>query len=113
MSGSPLKAAILVVSDTATHDPQTDRVGPALTAVFTEGNGRSEAWAAPLVKIVPDDVLEIQRAIHQWADGEDLFNLIVTSGGTGFAVRDITPEVRLIVYSDEMLCAFFICSPAS
>jgi gephyrin len=66
-----------------------------LTAVFAEGGGRSGAWSAPLVKVVPDDVLEIQRAIHQWADGEEFFNLIVTSGGTGFAVKDNTPEVRL------------------
>jgi gephyrin len=109
MSGSPLKAAILVVSDTAARDPQTDKGGPALTAVFTESNGRSETWAAPVVKIVPDDVLEIQSAIHEWADREDFFNLIVTSGGTGFALKDNTPEVRLTFFIDEMLYDFVVC----
>ena len=45
---------------------------------------------------VPDDVLEIQRSIQAWSDDADSkVNLIVTSGGTGFAVKDRTPEVSL------------------
>lgn len=93
MSGSKLRAAILIVSDTASRDAATDKAGPALTAVFA-AEGRSNTWEAPVVKIVPDDVLEIQRAICQWADGEEYFNLVITSGGTGFAIKDNTPEVR-------------------
>jgi gephyrin len=38
-------------------------------------------------------VLEIQRAVTGWTDGEDFANLVVTTGGTGFAVKDVTPEV--------------------
>jgi gephyrin len=91
---SKLQAAILIISDTASKDPSTDLSAAALTAVFSElGNDK---WTAePLVKIVPDDVLAIQRAVLAWTDnaaGEKVVNLIVTTGGTGFAVRDITPE---------------------
>jgi gephyrin len=92
MSGSNLKAAVLVISDTASSDPSSDKAGPALTAVFTEERSNN-AWETPVVKIVPDNVLDIQRAICQWTDGEDYFNLVVTSGGTGFAIKDNTPEV--------------------
>ena len=48
------------------------------------------------MQIIPDDVLEIQRAITRWTDqGDERINLVVTSGGTGFAVKDLTPEVGL------------------
>ncbi|PYH43938.1 bifunctional molybdopterin adenylyltransferase MobB/molybdopterin molybdotransferase MoeA family protein [Aspergillus saccharolyticus JOP 1030-1] len=85
-----LKAAILVVSDTASKDPSTDKVGDALTNVFSTAG--SNTWDQPIIKIVPDDVLEIQRAICGWTDGPDWVNFICVSGGTGFASKDITPE---------------------
>jgi gephyrin len=89
---SSLRPAVLVISDTASQDPQTDKAGPALTEAFSQ---RSSTWAAPIVRIVPDDPEQIQSTIKEWADnGSDFYNLIVTSGGTGFAVRDVTPEVR-------------------
>ncbi|RAL14989.1 bifunctional molybdopterin adenylyltransferase MobB/molybdopterin molybdotransferase MoeA family protein [Aspergillus homomorphus CBS 101889] len=85
-----LKAAILVVSDTASQDPSTDKVGGALTNVFsTDG---LNTWDQPVIKIVPDSVLDIQRAICDWTDGPNWVNLICVSGGTGFASKDITPE---------------------
>ncbi|KAM5441515.1 hypothetical protein MferCBS31731_003586 [Microsporum ferrugineum] len=84
-----LKAAILVVSDTASQDPSTDGVGDVLTDTFSQQGDR---WDKPTVAIVPDSVVDIQRHISRWADGEHPFNLIVTSGGTGFAVKDNTPE---------------------
>ncbi|KAG2416808.1 hypothetical protein HFD88_008024 [Aspergillus terreus] len=90
MADNTLKAAILVVSDTASQDPSTDRVSETLTTVFsTEGPG---TWQQPVTKIVPDNVLDIQRAICDWTDGPNWVNLIIVSGGTGFAVKDNTPE---------------------
>ncbi|KZF19374.1 hypothetical protein L228DRAFT_234059 [Xylona heveae TC161] len=89
MASSMLKAAILIVSDTAANDPATDACGNTLKDVFnSEG---SQQWDVVETRIVPDDVLEIQRAVTQWADKETA-NLIVTSGGTGFAIKDKTPE---------------------
>ncbi|RAH79490.1 hypothetical protein BO86DRAFT_411618 [Aspergillus japonicus CBS 114.51] len=85
-----LKAAILVVSDTASQDPSTDKVGDALTNVFSTAG--PSTWGQPGIKIVPDNVLDIQRAICDWTDGPNWVNLICVSGGTGFATKDITPE---------------------
>ncbi|KAL4998853.1 hypothetical protein BDV10DRAFT_64924 [Aspergillus recurvatus] len=88
MAEQRLKAAILVVSDTASQDPSSDRVIGTLTDVFpAEG-----PWEKPITKIVPDDVVQIQRAVCEWADGPSSVNLILISGGTGFAVKDNTPE---------------------
>ncbi|KAH2489937.1 hypothetical protein KXV28_005616 [Aspergillus fumigatus] len=90
MADGKLRAAILVVSDTASQDPSTDKVGDTLTASFTaEG---SNSWDPPVIRIVPDNVLDIQRTICNWTDGPNWFNLVLISGGTGFAVKDNTPE---------------------
>ncbi|OJJ97060.1 hypothetical protein ASPACDRAFT_33349 [Aspergillus aculeatus ATCC 16872] len=85
-----LKAAILVVSDTASQEPSTDKVGDALTHVLSTAGPNT--WDQPVIKIVPDSVLDIQRAICDWTDGPNWVNLICVSGGTGFATKDITPE---------------------
>lgn len=91
MTQSRLRAAILVVSDTASRDPSTDKAGSVLAETFAS---EGDKWEPPVVKIVPDEKVHIQRQICQWADAEDEFmNVIVTTGGTGFAVRDETPEV--------------------
>lgn len=90
MPSTPLRATILVVSDTAFHDPSTDRSGAILSDTFAaEGN---EQWVVPHTEIVPDDVLQIQSAVLRWCDGLNYVNLVVTTGGTGFAVMDCTPE---------------------
>ncbi|GCB27594.1 gephyrin [Aspergillus awamori] len=90
MADNTLKAAILIVSDTASQDPSTDRVGDTLTTVISaEG---SNNWGQPVIKIVPDSVLDIQRSICDWTDGPNWVNLVIVSGGTGFATKDITPE---------------------
>ncbi|CAG7922497.1 unnamed protein product [Penicillium olsonii] len=84
-----LKAAILIISDTASEDPTSDRVVDALTSILAaEGK-----WEPPAFKIVPDDVSLIQQALCEWTDGPNWYNLVLLSGGTGFAVKDNTPEV--------------------
>lgn len=85
---SKLRAAILIISETASKEPSTDKCIPVLQEAFG-----GEQWTADETRIVPDDVLEIQRAMTRWTDGEGAVNLVVTSGGTGFTGRDVTPEV--------------------
>ncbi|KAK8161152.1 hypothetical protein BKA80DRAFT_204772 [Phyllosticta citrichinensis] len=86
----PLRAAILVVSETASNDSSTDKCIDALKQVFAANGG--DQWAVEITDIVPDSVLDIQRFVQRWTDSEDAVNLIVTSGGTGFATKDNTPE---------------------
>ncbi len=90
MSGTQLTAAILVVSTTAFKDPSTDLAGTALQGIFAEFGGGQ--WMVVETRIVPDDVLQIQRQVLLWADNAAPVNLIITTGGTGFAVADNTPE---------------------
>jgi len=77
------------VSDTASRDTSTDRSGPALKELFAESY---DVWTVAAVEIVPDEVEAIQSQVKKWTD-EEMLNLVVTTGGTGFAIRDVTPEV--------------------
>lgn len=104
MTGHLLKPAILVISDTASADPLADATGPTLTESFSLA-GR-DIWDKPAIAIVPDNLLAIQQQIRSWTgerhyDGSGFVppgaaNVVVTTGGTGFAVRDRTPEVGLV-----------------
>ncbi|KAM0327945.1 hypothetical protein ACHAQA_005344 [Verticillium albo-atrum] len=91
MANTPLKVALLIVSTTAQKDPATDKSDLVLRDVIqNEGGGQ---WEVVETKIVSDHVPQIQRQIMLWADlGADAVNLIITTGGTGFAVTDHTPE---------------------
>lgn len=96
----PLKAAILVVSTTAAKDPSTDASAEVLRNVFSDQE--SGKWDVSKIEIITDDVTSIQRQIMAWTDGPDAVHLIVTTGGTGFAVADGTPEVRFILSSTSV-----------
>jgi len=96
MSAQKYRAAILVVSETASRDSSTDKCIPVLEEVFhDDGN---DQWEVVGKKIVPDQVSDIQRTVMQWCDHDDRMNLVITSGGTGFAVKDVTPEVQIILF---------------
>lgn len=87
----PFNAAILIVSTTAARDPSADASATVLREVLMQdGAGR---WDVVDERIVSDNVLDIQRNIMPWTDGPDPVHLIVTTGGTGFSVADVTPEV--------------------
>ncbi|KAK8105726.1 Molybdenum cofactor synthesis domain-containing protein [Apiospora kogelbergensis] len=91
-ASSPLGVALLIVSTTAAKDPSTDASGTLLKDVIEQEGG--SRWQLVDTKIVPDDVVQIQRQIMLWADMTvpGGINLILTTGGTGFAVADNTPE---------------------
>ncbi|KAG9197952.1 hypothetical protein G6514_000671 [Epicoccum nigrum] len=88
---SKLRAAILVVSETASRDPSTDKCIPILKDVFEKAG--NDQWDVAVTEIVTDNVLAIQKTIRNWTDGPEPINLVVSSGGTGFATKDVTPEV--------------------
>ncbi|KAL7282623.1 hypothetical protein ACG7TL_004095 [Trametes sanguinea] len=84
MSGASV--AILTVSDTAAADASADRSGPTIQSILT----RSGFVCKHLV-VVPDDEIRIRTVVLAWCDQGDI-DWIVTTGGTGFGVRDRTPE---------------------
>ena len=85
-----LKATMIIVSDTAARDPSSDKSGEILREVFAKDGG--DNWIIQSSIIVQDDVRLIQREIQRVTDLEDPVNLVVTTGGTGFATKDLTPE---------------------
>ncbi|MEM9954916.1 MAG: molybdopterin adenylyltransferase [Chloroflexota bacterium] len=83
-----IKIGILTVSDRAFRGEYEDRGGPAIQAYFEDV--LLVDWQA-LPKIVPDEIPAIQEALIEISDDADC-NLIITTGGTGPALRDVTPE---------------------
>lgn len=83
-----LKIGILTVSDRASRGEYEDLGGPAIQDYFNDV--LLMAWE-PVAAIVPDDIPQIEAQLKAMAD-EHGCNLIVTTGGTGPAKRDVTPE---------------------
>jgi gephyrin len=98
---SKLRAAIIVVSETASKDSSTDKCIPALQEVFQQDGG--DRWEPAQTRIVADDVSAIRDAIKAYTDGADSANLVVTSGGTGFAQKDVTPEVSNFMINTDAI----------
>jgi molybdopterin adenylyltransferase len=81
-----LRFGILTVSDRSSRGERADLSGPAL-ADFVRARG----WLASLLDVVPDDRAQIASTLTVWCARGDL-DIILTTGGTGFAPRDVTPE---------------------
>ncbi len=79
-------AAVITVSDKGSQGLREDTSGPALEKMLEE-NGYTVSYTA----IVPDEIEQIQAELKKCADEMDLW-LVLTTGGTGFAPRDVTPE---------------------
>lgn len=84
-------AAVVTVSDRSFRGERPDGSGPVVKELL-EGTG----YRVVRVEIVPDEQREIQGILVALADKEDVA-LVVTTGGTGFAPRDITPEATIAV----------------
>lgn len=90
----PLRIAVLTVSDT--RDEQTDRSG-ALLAERLQEAGHELAGKA----IVKDDVDAIRSQVQAWTNDPKV-DVIISTGGTGFAPRDVTPEAVKPLFRREM-----------
>ncbi len=85
------RAAVLTVSDRSFKGERPDAGGP-LVAELLEKAGYEVVHRA----IVPDEQAQIEEKLRQIADSGEV-QLLVTTGGTGFAPRDVTPEATLAV----------------
>jgi len=86
-----LHAAVLTVSDRSFRGERPDSGGPLLVRLLQEA-GYSVVHTA----IVPDDQPQIEEALRALSDTGGI-QLLVTTGGTGFSPRDVTPEATLAV----------------
>lgn len=85
----PFTAAIITVSDKGARGERIDTSGPAIHEVLTK-NGYKVVYT----EIVPDEAEDIKRALLKCTDEMETA-LVITTGGTGFSPRDITPEATL------------------
>ena len=90
-----LRIAILTVSDRSSQGVREDLSGPALEKVVIK-NG----WRVEEKHIVPDEKLDIQAVLKGWT-ASDSIDVILSTGGTGFAPRDITPEATKEIIERE------------
>lgn len=79
-------AGVITVSDKGARGERVDTSGPALCELL-----KADGWSVEFQAIVPDEKNEIQKVLLKGADELGLA-LILTTGGTGFSPRDITPE---------------------
>jgi molybdenum cofactor biosynthesis protein B len=90
----PLRIAVLTVSDT--RDEETDKSGALLVERLT-ATGHELAGK----RIVTDDVEAIRAQVRAWVEDPSV-DLVISTGGTGFAPRDVTPEAVKPLFRREM-----------
>ncbi len=84
-------AAVLTVSDRVSRGERPDEGGPLVAELL-----KNAGYEVVRTDVVPDEQAQIEAALRQMADDGDI-QLLVTTGGTGFAPRDVTPEATLAV----------------
>ena len=87
----PLRAAVITLSDKGSQGKREDKSGPLAARMLTEAGYRVEETL-----LLPDDAAALRAQLLRLADGRQV-NLILTTGGTGFSPRDVTPEATLAV----------------
>lgn len=88
-------AAVITVSDKGARGERVDTSGPALCAMLEK-----EGYDVVYTNIIPDEKERIQSELVKCSDELNI-HLILTTGGTGFSPRDITPEATLAVIERE------------
>ncbi len=90
-----IRFGILTLSDRSSRGERADASGPALADLI-----RAQSWSVAEQAILPDEESAIRAVLTEWADS-GRFDIILTTGGTGFALRDVTPEAtRAVIQRD-------------
>ena len=90
-----LRFGILTLSDRSARGERADSSGPALALLI-----QAEGWSVTKQSILPDEESAIREILINWADSAEL-DVILTTGGTGFSPRDVTPEATRAVIERE------------
>ena len=91
-----ISAAVLTISDSVAAGTRTDRSGPAVRDRLEQ-----VGWSVPVLEAIPDERDQISARLAELADGGQV-SAIFTTGGTGVAPRDITPEATRAVLDREI-----------
>jgi molybdopterin adenylyltransferase len=91
-----IRVAVLTVSDSAVAGTREDRSGPALEAKAVE-----LGWSVAGKRLLPDEEDQIAAALRDFAESGEI-DVVVTTGGTGLAPRDVTPEATRKVADREV-----------
>lgn len=86
-----IRFGILTLSDRSSRGERDDSSGPALAGLI-----QAEGWSIAKQSLLPDDESAIRQILIEWADSDEL-DIILTTGGTGFSPRDVTPEATRAV----------------
>lgn len=92
----PLRAKILVLSDSAARGERPDRSGPAIRELLEE-----QGWEIAACEVLPDEAHLIRQRLEAWTDASDC-DAVFTAGGTGLGPRDVTPEATRAVIEKEV-----------
>ena len=90
-----IRFGILTVSDRSARGERPDLSGPALAELIA-----AQGWKVERAAIVADDLVLLRETLSVWADSSGL-DVILTTGGTGFSPRDVTPEATRLVIERE------------
>jgi len=91
-----IQAAVLTISDSASAGARADRSGPAVRERLEQ-----LGWKVSLLEVIPDEAAQISARLAALADGGTV-SAIFTTGGTGVAARDVTPEATRAVLHREI-----------
>jgi molybdopterin adenylyltransferase len=90
-----IRFGILTLSDRSSRGERADSSGPALSSLI-----QAEGWSVVKQSLLPDDETSIREILANWADRGEV-DVILTTGGTGFSPRDVTPEATRAVIERE------------
>jgi molybdenum cofactor synthesis domain-containing protein len=90
-----IRFGILTLSDRSARGQRADLSGPALAQLI-----ETQSWSVAEQAVLPDEETAITARLKEWADSGK-FDVLLTTGGTGFSPRDVTPEATRAVIQRE------------
>ena len=90
-----IRFGILTLSDRSSRGERPDSSGPALARLIL-----TENWSVAKQALLPDNESAIRTILSEWADSGEM-DVILTTGGTGFSPRDVTPEATRAIIDRE------------